>query len=149
MAELPAFREAWRLGRRMAAPAAAFRERPNMDGAPPESKGKEYEIHLDGTCYLAGLWDAWENSRGERLESCSIITVDSLGNPVLRGIWHERCPLILDEDQVQEWLDPKTPPERAMEMVRLFPADRMEARLAPPRPKPAPGARESEQQSLF
>jgi putative SOS response-associated peptidase YedK len=139
--ELFSFRDPWREGKRMATQASAFRERPNMDGAPPEFKGKEYEVHLDGQYYLAGIWDAWENLQGERLESCTIITVDSLGNSVLRG-----CPLILDEGGLQEWLDPKTTPERAREMFKLFPAGSMEARLVPPPAKPdAPPA----QQTLF
>lgn len=152
VAELFSFRDPWREGKRMATPASAFRERPNMDGAPPEFRGKEYEVHLDGPLYLAGIWDKWENLQGESLESCTIITVDSLGNNVLRGIWHERCPLVLDEGQLQEWLDPKTTPERARGMFRLFPADRMEARLVPPPPKPAPSASETDppaQQTLL
>lgn len=142
--ELFSFRDPWREGKRMATPASAFRERPNMDGAPPEFRGKEYEVQLDGPMYLAGIWDKWENKAGEALDSCTIITVDSLGNSVLRGIWHERCPLILDESALQEWLDPKTTPERARDMFRLFPAARMEARLVPPPPGKSP-----EQQSLL
>jgi hypothetical protein len=34
-------------------------------------------------------------------------------------------------DQVEEWLDPRTPPERALAMCRLYPADRMGIREVP------------------
>jgi putative SOS response-associated peptidase YedK len=44
---------------------------------------------------------------------------------MLRGIWHERCPLILDHQQVEEWLDPKTGPEQAFKMIRPYPSDEM------------------------
>jgi putative SOS response-associated peptidase YedK len=131
LASLPSYRDPWKEGLRMVAPASAFKERPNMEGAPREFTGKEYEVILDGTCFLAGIWDAWLNSRGERLESCSIITMDSLGNDKIRSIWHERTPIVLRMDQVEEWLDPRTPPERALALCRLYPADRMEIREVP------------------
>jgi putative SOS response-associated peptidase YedK len=57
--------------------------------------------------------------------------VDSLGNGKLRGIWHERCPVILTEAQLEEWLDPRTTPERALQMCLVFPADRMEVEEVP------------------
>ncbi|MDB5102886.1 MAG: hypothetical protein JWP91_575 [Fibrobacteres bacterium] len=126
VAELYSFRTSWGEGMRMAVPAAAFRERPNMDGAPKEFTGREYDIRLKGIHYLGGIWAHWENKAGERLDSCSIVTVDSLGNGLLRGIWHERCPLILTEAEAEEWLDPATTPRRALEMCRLFSADGME-----------------------
>jgi putative SOS response-associated peptidase YedK len=128
VATLYSFREPWRSGKRFVTPVSAFRERPNQEDAPPEFRGKEYNLHLDAGKYLAGIYAHWENPQGETLDSCTVITVDSAGNEKLRGIWHERCPVILDSAQVQEWLDPATPPERALAMCLLLPAERMHVR---------------------
>jgi putative SOS response-associated peptidase YedK len=130
------FRAPWAESKRLVVPASAFRERPNMEGAPKEFKGREYMVHLGAPKYLAGIWDRWENQQGEVLESFSILTVDSLGNPLLRGIWHERCPLILEDAQVEEWLDPKTRPERALDMIRLYPGEGMSLEEVIPVQKP-------------
>lgn len=153
VARLFSFKRPWEEGLRMATPVTGFKERPNMEGAPQEFTGREYEVLLDGEVYLAGIYDLWSNSRGEKLESCAILTMDSLGNDKIRAIWHERTPIVLRQDQLQEWLDPLTTPQRALEMCRLFPPDHMEIREVPPdpsrtaRPKPAPS--DAEQQSLL
>jgi putative SOS response-associated peptidase YedK len=132
--ERAAFRGPWLESKRMAIPISAFRERPNMEDAPPESRGREYLIHLREPKFLAGLWDRWENGRGESLESFSILTVDSQGNGLLRSIWHERCPLILEPEQAKKWLDPGTTPEEAMGMIRVYPADAMRLEEIVPAP---------------
>jgi putative SOS response-associated peptidase YedK len=159
--ERAAFRGPWLESKRMAVPISAFRERPNMDGAPADFRGRDYRIHLPGTKFLAGIWDRWENGRGESLESFSILTVDSLGNGLLRSIWHERCPLILEPEEAQRWLDPATTPEEALRMIRLYPAEAMRLEEIPPveraakgkTPKPSGGEGPSEgeggQMSLF
>lgn len=128
VANLFSFKAPWREGLRMATPVLGFKERPNMEGAPAEFKGREYEVLLDEAAYLAGIYDVWRNAKGEKLESCSILTMDSLGNDRIRAIWHERTPIILKESQVQEWLDPQTTPERAAAMFRLYPPERMEVK---------------------
>lgn len=140
--ERAAFRGPWQESKRMAVPITAFRERPNMDDAPAEFRGKEYLIHLDGPKFLAGVWDRWENGRGESLDSFAILTVDSLGNGLLRSIWHERCPLILEPDEARRWLDPKTTPEEALRMIRVYPAEAMRLEKIDP-------GREAQQTSLF
>lgn len=115
----PAFRQPWREGQRCAMPALAFQERANMDGAPAEFKNRSWEIELDGIYYMGGIYDVWERKE-ERLESCTIITMDSEGHEKLRSIWHERHPLILREDQLEEWLNPETTLERAQQMILQF-----------------------------
>lgn len=124
LASRPAFRKPWKEGLRCVMPAEAFQERANMDGAPTEFKNRSWEITLDRPAYMGGVWDRWER-RGETLDSCTIITMDSEGHKVLRSIWHERHPLLLTETQAVEWLDPKTTMERARQMVMQFDPDRM------------------------
>jgi putative SOS response-associated peptidase YedK len=146
--ERPAFRGPWLESKRMVVPVSGFRERPNMDEAPKEFRGKEYRIRLSGPKSLAGIWDAWRNRQGESLESFSIITVDSADNPLLRSIWHERCPLILESDEAEKWLNPATTPAEAMKMIRLHPAAGMQVEeMAPPAAAKGPG--EAQQTSLF
>jgi putative SOS response-associated peptidase YedK len=118
------FKFPWKQGKRCVVPALGFKERPNMDEAPPEFKGKEYRVELDGTYFLAGIWDTWKRG-AERLDSMAIVTLGSAGNSKLESIWHERCPVILTADQVSEWVDPDTTPERAKQMCLLAPEDRM------------------------
>jgi len=146
--ERPAFRGPWLESKRMVVPVSAFRERPNMDGAPQEFRGREYRIRFSGPKNLAGIWDSWRNGEGEMLESFSIITVDSGGNPLLRSIWHERCPLILEPDQVEKWLNPATTPEEAMKMIRLYPAEGMLLEEIAP-PTSGKGNGDAQQTSLF
>lgn len=125
--QLWAFRRSWREGRRCAVPVASFKERPNMENAPPEFRGREYEILLDGTFYLAGIHDTWESRNGGSLDSFTVLTLDSKGNPLLESIWHERIPVLLTEAQVQSWLDPGMTPEAAKRMCVRWDADRMRA----------------------
>jgi putative SOS response-associated peptidase YedK len=116
-----AFKEAWREGARGVIPIRAFRERPNMEGAPEESKGREYEISLDGTYFLAALYDTWTAKSGESLESCTVITGPSDDIPALQGIWHERVPILLSEEARDAWLDPATTPKAALALLRAAP----------------------------
>jgi len=120
----PAFRQSWKEGLRCVMPAIGFQERANMEGAPAEFKNRSWAIDLDGIYYMGGIYDVWER-KDERLESCTIITMDSEGHSKLRAIWHERHPLILREDQVDEWLDPSTSPDQARQMVMQFDSGKM------------------------
>ena len=113
------FKEAWRDCRRGIIPVEAFRERPNMDGAPEESKGREYEISLDQPYYLAALFDTWTSKDGESLDSCTVITGPSDDIPALQGIYHERTPILLSQEAAEAWLDPATTPRPRWRCCRL------------------------------
>jgi putative SOS response-associated peptidase YedK len=115
-----AFRDAWREGKRALMPVAAWRERPNMDEAPREFKGREYEVALAEPRYLAAIYDTWQGRDG-KLESCTVLTGPSDAIPPLRDIWHERTPLTLSEAEAQVWLDPATTPEQAMALLKAIP----------------------------
>jgi putative SOS response-associated peptidase YedK len=146
MLQKPTWKGPWRERKRMAVPVTAFRERPNEDDAPREFRGREYLIHLASQKNLAGLYERWENEKGEVLDSFGIITVSSQGNSVLESIYHPRCPLILDNDQVEEWLNPEIPLEQALRMIKPYPADGMTSEEIAPSPKPRSIG---QQQSLF
>jgi putative SOS response-associated peptidase YedK len=123
------FRRAWNNGLRCVVPVASFKERPNMEGAPKEFQGNEYELLLDRTYYLGGIYDLWESKAGEKLESCTVITTSSRGHSLLESIWHERIPVILTEAQVEQWLDPEVGPAQAMQMCLPLDPAKMRAIL--------------------
>jgi putative SOS response-associated peptidase YedK len=125
VASLWSFKQPWQEGLRCVLPAIAFKERPNMDGAPAQFKGKEYEVKLNGTYYLGGIYDTWER-KGQSLDSCSVLTMSSEGNAKIRRIWHERIPIVLTEQEALQWLDPKTTPDQAMKLCKLLSADNLE-----------------------
>jgi putative SOS response-associated peptidase YedK len=125
MLQKPTWKGPWRERKRMVIPISEFRERANAEDAPIGFKGREFAIRLDSQKNLAGIYDRWENETGEVMESFGIITVPSKGNALLESIWHPRCPLILDNEEVERWLDPETTPEQALRMVKLYPSDKM------------------------
>jgi putative SOS response-associated peptidase YedK len=141
--ELWSFRKPWREGLRCAVPALAFKERPNMEGAPNEFRGREYELVLEGPQYLAGVHERWKSPGGGTIDSFSILTVSSRGHSLLESIWHERIPVLLKEAEVEQWLDAKTTPENAFRLCRPLPPAEMRAERVdrlPPAGNQAPPA---------
>jgi putative SOS response-associated peptidase YedK len=52
---------------------------------------------------FAGLWDRWEGSEEDAIETCTILT--TAANAVLAPI-HDRMPVILPSTEYDRWLDP-------------------------------------------
>ena len=121
------FKAAWKEGRRCIIPATAFKERPNMEGAPLKLRGREYEINLDQPYFLGGIWDKWERGE-ESLYSCAVITMDSAGLKKITDIWHERHPFLMTREQADAWLDPATTPTGAYKMIRQLDDAHMDVR---------------------
>ncbi len=74
---------------------------------------------------FAGLYDTWTSPEGERVRSCTIITVSA--NDLVRTI-HDRMPAILPKELEGAWLDPSS--RTAGELLALlqpYPAHEMEA----------------------
>ncbi len=53
---------------------------------------------------FAGLWECWNGSDGESLDSCTIVTTKA--NELMQPL-HDRMPVILPEENYAQWLDPK------------------------------------------
>ena len=128
---LPSFRRPWENSQRCIISVDAFRERPNMDDAPKEFKGREYEINLPQTMFFGGLWDSWQGKDGEILNSCTVITTSSEGIEPLRKIWHERVPILFNDHDAEIWMDPKTTPERAFKICQPILGDELEVKELP------------------
>ena len=59
---------------------------------------------------FAALYDSWINKRGEKIDSCAIVTTPS--NAFMSSI-HDRMPMILDSQSLPIWLEPTiTDPDR-------------------------------------
>jgi putative SOS response-associated peptidase YedK len=90
-----------------------------------EGKEKEpFHISLKGGGVMpyAGLWDQWRDPEGEIVETFTIITCAS--NDLVQK-FHDRMPVILERKDYETWLNPAFPPERAMELLRPYPAGKM------------------------
>lgn len=117
LADKPFFREAFRW-RRALVPADGWYEWPKK-GA---DKSPCYFSLKDGGLFaFAGLWEPG---------NFAIITVEP--NPAVARV-HDRMPAILARDAEAEWLDPKTKPERAKELLRPFPSELLSLRRVSPR----------------
>ena len=64
----------------------------------------------DGEPFVfGGLWDRWKSPAGTEVESFSIVTVEP--NELASKI-HNRMPLMLDVEQSNAWLNPKSTPDQ-------------------------------------
>jgi putative SOS response-associated peptidase YedK len=92
-----------------------------------EGKIKQpYFIHMkdDRPFAFAGLWDRWSKSEPP-VESCTIITTTA--NSLMAPL-HDRMPVILTEDAVSLWLDPKFEDPLALaSLLAQYPDEEMEA----------------------
>lgn len=57
---------------------------------------------------FAGLWDTWADGSGNSLHSCTILT--TAPNAMISEI-HDRMPVILQKDDIMQYLSPKAPIE--------------------------------------
>jgi putative SOS response-associated peptidase YedK len=119
----PAFRGAWKDGRRCLIPATGFYEwQP-----PATAKGPKvpYWIRMadERPFGFAGIWERWDRG-GEPLFTFTVLTTDA--NDLLRPI-HDRMPVILGDARGWElWLDPKTSQEEAATLLAPYPAEEMQ-----------------------
>jgi len=64
---------------------------------------------------FAALYDSWINTRGEKIDSCAIVTTPS--NAFMSSI-HDRMPMILDSQSLPIWLEPTiTDPDRLRSLL--------------------------------
>ncbi len=102
VAEKPAFRKPIATNRCLI-PANGFYE---WQKQTQKKKPYYFSLEKNELMAFAGIWDMWENPTGELLSTYSILTrsADAVVAPI-----HDRMPLILNQDQESEWLNPLTP----------------------------------------
>jgi putative SOS response-associated peptidase YedK len=66
---------------------------------------------------FAGLWEHWQSSEGDTINSCTILTTEAseLMEPI-----HNRMPVILDEQNYDRWLSPLSKPDLIQNLLRPY-----------------------------
>lgn len=120
VAEKPAYRGAWKAGRRCIISASSFFEWRKADKQP-------FAISLGnhGPLAFAGLWEEWKPKDGAPVLSCTIITTEA--NKLMAPI-HDRMPAILGAENWAAWLgEEAATAEQLRVLLAPFPAERMSA----------------------
>lgn len=113
----PMFRGPFRR-RRCLVPASAFYEWTHVPG---ERRKMKYRITRsdDDLVALAGVWDCWRRG-DEEIRSYAILTTEP--NALLAAL-HYRMPVILGEEEWDEWLAPDTGIDTVRAMCMPCPSD--------------------------
>ena len=78
---------------------------------------------LDGKPFtFAGIWEQWRDKTGKVIPSCAVIT--TAPNTVLLE-YHDRMPVILNNENRWKWLTPTTPISELQNMLQPYPDDQM------------------------
>jgi putative SOS response-associated peptidase YedK len=114
----PAFRGAWREGRRCLVVADGYYEWRKADKQP-------FAVALGNRAPMtfAGLWDIWRAPTGATIKSFAVITTRA--NDLI-GTIHDRMPVILAPDCWPAWLgEIGATPDALKAMLKPCPSDRM------------------------
>jgi putative SOS response-associated peptidase YedK len=114
----PAFRSAWKAGRRCLVIADGYYEWRDADKQP-------FAVALGnrGPMTFAGLWDIWRTPDGSTLKSFAIVTTAS--NELLKPL-HVRMPVLVAPDLWAAWLGENTASDAELKtMLKPYPGERM------------------------
>jgi putative SOS response-associated peptidase YedK len=92
----PAFRGAWKAGRRCLVVTDGFYEWRKRD-----KQSFAVAMADDSPMIMAGLWEEWRSPEGERIRSVTVITTEA--NELVAEI-HDRMPVIMAETDWPQWL---------------------------------------------
>lgn len=119
VATKPAFRNSFK-SKRCLVPASGFYEWKNLD-----SKRKQpfyFQLKSQELFAFAGLFDIWQNEKGEELKTYTIITTQA--NTLVNQI-HERMPVIIPKETEAVWLDKTTDIQTLQQLLQTFTASEM------------------------
>jgi len=116
VATKPAFRGAWKAGRRCLIVTDGFYEWRKSDKQP-------FCIGLGNKepMMMAGLWETWRPKEGEPIKSCTIITTEP--NSLIAPL-HDRMPVILGLEDWAAWLG-EEPIADPASLLKPFPSERL------------------------
>jgi len=137
----PSYKDPWRYGKRCIIPAWSFDE-PNWESG----RNVWWRFRrVDGTPWgLAGLWNTWaDKATGESIDSYTMLTINADVHPLMRRMHKpdpklgadqqdKRSLVAVEFDDVDQWL--YAPVVEAAKLVKLTPAELMEAGPAEPMP---------------
>jgi putative SOS response-associated peptidase YedK len=117
--EKPSFREAFKK-RRCIIPADGFYEWQRTNG---KKQPFFFQMRDESPLGFAGLWERWEGTGREAINSCTILTTEA--NEVLRPV-HDRMPVILHPEDYELWLDSDVRKlDLVKELLSPYPASEM------------------------
>lgn len=80
---------------------------------------------------FAGLWEHWEGSEGQAIDSCALLTTEP--NELMRPL-HHRMPVILEPTVYDLWLDPAVQNADALQsLLQPYPSEELTAYPVSPR----------------
>ncbi len=123
MAEKPSFRGPWRGGRRCLIPAVGFYE---WQAVPGQKKKQRWFIRLPNQprAAIGGLWD-FNEKHGPSVTMLTVSANELMQRIHNSGANKHRMPLFIEPADFDEWLQGEPP--NAEQLVRSYPAARMEA----------------------
>ncbi len=112
----PAFRVAFK-HRRCLLPTSGFYE---WEQTEKQKQPFFISMKTEEPFAFAGIWERWENSAGEKIESCAIITTEA--NAIISKI-HHRMPVIIAPGNYDLWLHPDTAQMDLLAMLTPYPPE--------------------------
>lgn len=118
----PMYKKPFRFQRCMV-PATGFYE---WYGDKPPKQPYYFKMKDDSMFAFAGLYDIWHDPKtGKEVKSYTILTCAPNS---LVGKYHNRMPVILDQEDEEKWVNPDISEiDDIKEMIRAYPASKMEA----------------------
>lgn len=110
----PSFKKAFKY-RRCVIPASGFYEWKKVG---KEKQPWYFSPTKDPLFCFAGIWEAWHGPDGEQLNTCAIITTEP---NKLVGKVHRRMPVILQKNDVSDWLKETSEVSRLNSMLKAYP----------------------------
>jgi putative SOS response-associated peptidase YedK len=114
----PSFKEAF-VRQRCLIPADGFYEWEKLGKA---KQPHYFQMQSGEPFFLAGIWDEWQLN-GTSMKTCAIITTNA--NSLLSTI-HDRMPVILPDEALDEWLRSNTKSSELRELLSPFPNSMMQ-----------------------
>ncbi len=112
----PAFREAFKKGRCLV-PADGFFE---WTGAKTDRRPLWFHRPDGGLMWFAGLYESWHPEPGVRQRTFTIVTTAA---NALMAPYHDRMPVILEDDRADAWLNPKETDAKRLKALLGPPAE--------------------------
>ena len=114
----PSFRDLIKTNRCLI-PADAFYEWQKIGGI---KQPFAFEVSNKDLFALAGLWDEWKDPQGPLVQSCTILTTEA--NSLVAEM-HDRMPVIVRREAYEVWLNPTSPIEEVLSLLKPFDSSAM------------------------
>jgi putative SOS response-associated peptidase YedK len=123
VAELPTYRKPFR-HQRCIVPATGFYEPDKIHYNKQPFPWNYFQLIDQSLFGFAGLYNIWtDRQSGKEIRSYTIITI--VPNEIAER-YHDRMPVILDQEREEAWLDPDmVDVERISKMLKPYPSERM------------------------